>query len=155
MKVITSLSITRTNTSSKDPWPHTGKHLVVVVWQSDPSSNLLAIGVDPDPGHAPGHAPGHDPGQIVFEAELPPARLSAFLKAAIDSERGELERHCHRITPTPGGHHVDDPRALRDKASLALARALRSDEGLAEAVVTPAPPRPPRPSCETPAGKVR
>jgi hypothetical protein len=144
MKVITSLSIARTNDTAKDPWPQLARHLVVVVWQSDHARDLHAIGVDPDHGH----------GQILFEAEVPSARLSAFLKAVIDSERGEIERHCHKIIPMPGDHHAPETRALPFKASLALARALRSDEGLAEAVVNPAPPRPAPPS-EPPTGKLR
>lgn len=140
MKVITSLSILNTNDATKDPWPHVARHLIVVVWQSEHDRHLLAIGVEPE------HR------QIVFEAELPPARLGAFLKAVIDSERSTAEQHCHRIAPPPPEHHAHDAWPLVYKASLALARALRSDEGLAEAVVNPAPPRP---RCEPPIGKGR
>ena len=140
MKVITSLSIANTNDTAKDPWPHVARHLVVVVWQPDHARHLLAIGVEPE------HR------QIVFEAELPPASLGVFLKAVIDSERSAAEQHCHKITLPPPEHHAHDAWPLVHKASLALARALRSDEGLAEAVVNPAPPRP---RCEPPAGKGR
>lgn len=140
MKVITSLSIMHANHAAKDRWPHVATHLVVVVWQPEHASHLLAIGVEPE------HR------QIVFEAELPPAKLGVFLKAVIDSERSEAEHHCHRIAPPSPEHHAHEAWPLRYKASLALARALRSDAVLAEAVVNPAPPRP---RCEPPIGKRR
>ena len=143
MKVITTLSIMHTNHAAKDRWPHVATHVVVVVWQPEHAGHLLAIGVEPE----------HH--QIVFEAELPPAKLGVFLKAVIDSERSEAERHCQRIAPPSPAHHAYDAWPLVFKASLALARALRSDAVLAEAVVNPAPPRPPRPPCEPPIGKQR
>jgi hypothetical protein len=139
MKFITSLSVERTNRESSHFWPHGVNRLVVVVWQLDPRSDaLLAFGIDPDHGH------GYNHGRIVAEAEFPHALLSAFIKAVIDSNRGELERHCHRLAPPAADYHVGfDPKHLAHKASLALAAAIRSDVRLAEAVVNPSRPRRP------------
>jgi hypothetical protein len=134
MKFVTSLSVERVNTESGHFWPRDLQRLVVVVWQPDPSADILiALGIDPDHG-----------GRVLVEAEFPLAELSAFIKAVIDGIEGEIHRHCRRIATTAANHvFAFDPKHHVVKASLAVAKSIRADERLAEAVVAPSPHRPP------------
>jgi hypothetical protein len=128
MKLITSLSIERNSIDTSDFWPKAMDRLVVLVWESDPRHDLVAIGIDPEHG------------RILVEADVPRAALSAFLEAVIEGRR-DIDHRC-KI----GTHHAaaTGPWQLVRKTSLALARTIRADERLAQAVVTPSPPAPPR-----------
>jgi hypothetical protein len=132
MRFVTSLSVERVNHESSHFWPHGLNRIVIVVWQPDPhASTLIALGIDPDHG-----------GRVLVEAEFPLALLSAFIKAVIDGVQGEIHRHCHRIATSAADHRFAfDPRHPVVKASRAVAAAIRADERLAEAVVTPSPPQ--------------
>jgi len=73
MKIVTSLSVKRMHGDSRPFWPHGVQRLVVVVINPDRRNDtLVAYGIDPTRDH------------VVFEAELRPAQLSAFIKAVID-----------------------------------------------------------------------
>ena len=162
MKFVTSLSVDRMHGASIPFWPHGVKRLVVVVVHPDPGEDtLVAYGVDPDHGH------GHGRGRVVFEAELPRARLSAFIKAVIDGDKAVVDRHktvtmveTRAGAGEPGypdaGELVSpcadeavvvvsyrDPGDPGPKVALALASAIRSDEDLAEAVARRYRPRVP------------
>jgi hypothetical protein len=166
MKFVTSLSVDRMHGASIPFWPHGVKRLVVVVVHPDPDEDtLVAYGVDPD------HRHGHARGRIVFEAELPRARLSTFIKAVIDGDRAVVDRHktismveSRAGAGEPGspdtGELVSpcadeavvvvsyrDPGDPGPKVALGLAAAIRSDEALAEAVVRRYPPRFPDKDC--------
>jgi hypothetical protein len=167
MKFVTSLSVDRMHGASIPFWPHGVKRLVVVVVHPDPDGEtLVAYGVDPDYRQGQGH------GRVVFEAELPRARLSAFIAAVIDGNRAVVDRHLtvgvtegrvgtgpldyddagELVRPCADGAVVvisypDPGDAGRKKIALALAAAIRSDEALAEAVARRYPPRIPGKDC--------
>jgi len=125
MLFVTSLSIQRMNERHHWLWPQVAERLVVVVLEPQPrSETLLAFSV------AGSHGREH-----VVEVELPRDQLSSFLKAVIDANVGEIE--CHKTTTRELAalEAAQQPELRRARAAVALARAIRGEEQLADAVV--------------------
>jgi hypothetical protein len=128
MKLVTWLSADRMRGAEGPFWPSQVKRLTVVVWRPDPHHDaMLAIAVDPDHDRGRGH--------VVADATLSHAQLGAFIKAVVEGKRIERD-HCHDVTPVP------DCGQRAHKTALALAKAIRADVRLAEAVLNPDPPLP-------------
>jgi hypothetical protein len=125
MFFVTSLSVQRMNDRHHWFWPQVSERLVVVVFEPQPrSETLFAFGVTGSRGH-----------EHVVEAEILREQLSSFLKAVIDANVAESD--CRNTTQ----HEIAaleatrEPRLLAARAAVALARAIRAEEQLADAVV--------------------
>ena len=142
MKFVTSLSVQRTHGESNAFWPRGLKRLVVLVSSVDlRDDRLVAYGIDPAQR------------QIVFHAELPHSRHSAFIKAVIDGDAAVIDHHRHTAADGAPGDETAlqaivvfayrDPADPGPRLAVALAAAIRSQETLGEAVANRPPPHPP------------